>query len=54
MQALAPEHVVYAGTASKTLAPGLRVGCVASPAGLVDDVAAAKGEPTATPAPWSN
>jgi GntR family transcriptional regulator/MocR family aminotransferase len=26
MQALAPEHVVYAGTASKTLAPGLRLG----------------------------
>jgi GntR family transcriptional regulator / MocR family aminotransferase len=42
MQALAPEHVVYAGTASKTLAPGLRVGWVALPAGLVDDVAAAK------------
>ena len=42
MQALAPEHVVYAGTASKTLAPGLRVGWLAVPAGLVDDVAAAK------------
>ena len=26
MQALAPEHVAYAGTASKTLAPGLRLG----------------------------
>ncbi|MGH2908971.1 MAG: aminotransferase class I/II-fold pyridoxal phosphate-dependent enzyme, partial [Solirubrobacteraceae bacterium] len=25
MQALAPEHVVYAGTASKSLAPGLRL-----------------------------
>jgi GntR family transcriptional regulator/MocR family aminotransferase len=26
MQALAPDHVVYAGTASKSLAPGLRLG----------------------------
>ncbi len=42
MQALAPEHVVYAGTASKTLAPGLRIGWLALPAQLLDDVVAAK------------
>ena len=42
MQALAPEHVVYAGTASKTLAPGLRLGWLAVPARLVDDVVGAK------------
>ena len=42
VQALAPEHVVYAGTASKSLAPGLRVGWLVLPAHLVDDVAAAK------------
>jgi GntR family transcriptional regulator/MocR family aminotransferase len=40
MQALAPEHVIYAGTASKTLAPGLRLGWLALPAHLVDQVAA--------------
>jgi GntR family transcriptional regulator / MocR family aminotransferase len=42
MQALAPEHVVYAGTTSKTLAPGLRLGWLALPARLIDDVVAAK------------
>jgi GntR family transcriptional regulator / MocR family aminotransferase len=42
MQALAPEQVVYAGTASKTLAPGLRLGWLALPAHLIGDVVAAK------------
>ena len=42
MQALAPEHVVYAGTASKSLAPGLRLGWLVLPAHLVDAVVAAK------------
>jgi GntR family transcriptional regulator / MocR family aminotransferase len=31
VQALAPQHVVYAGTASKTIAPGLRLGWLAVP-----------------------
>jgi GntR family transcriptional regulator/MocR family aminotransferase len=39
LQALAPERVVYAGTASKSLAPGLRLGWLVLPAHLVDDVA---------------
>jgi GntR family transcriptional regulator/MocR family aminotransferase len=39
---LAPDHVVYAGTAGKTLAPGLRLGWLLVPDGLVADVAAAK------------
>jgi GntR family transcriptional regulator/MocR family aminotransferase len=42
MQALAPDSVGYAGSASKTLAPGVRLGWLAAPAHLVGDVAAAK------------
>jgi GntR family transcriptional regulator/MocR family aminotransferase len=42
LQALDPEHVVYGGTASKSLAPGLRLGWLVLPAHLVDEIAAAK------------
>jgi GntR family transcriptional regulator/MocR family aminotransferase len=42
MQALAPEHVAYAGTASKSLAPGLRLGWLVLPASLMDEMVAAK------------
>ncbi|BBA99645.1 putative GntR family transcriptional regulator [Actinacidiphila reveromycinica] len=38
LQSLAPEHVVYAGTASKSLAPGLRLAWLAVPPDLVDAV----------------
>ena len=42
LQGLDPEHVVYAGSASKTLAPALRLGWIVLPASLVDPVTDAK------------
>jgi GntR family transcriptional regulator/MocR family aminotransferase len=42
LQALAPEHVAYVGTASKSLAPGLRLAWLVLPAELTDEVVAAK------------
>jgi GntR family transcriptional regulator/MocR family aminotransferase len=38
LQGMAPAHVVYAGTASKTLAPGLRLGWVVVPPRLLEAV----------------
>ncbi|GAA4860025.1 PLP-dependent aminotransferase family protein [Kitasatospora terrestris] len=38
LQALDPERVVYAGTASKSLAPGVRLGWLALPSALVEPV----------------
>ena len=42
MQGLAPDRVVYAGTGSKTLAPGLRLGWLLLPTHLVKDISEAK------------
>lgn len=42
LQGLAPEHVIYAGSASKTLAPGLRLGWLVVPGRLAGPLAAAK------------
>ena len=42
LQALAPEHVVYAGTASKSLAPGVRLGWLVVPGALLEPVLAAR------------
>ena len=41
LQALDPQHVVYAGTASKTLAPGMRLGWLAVPASMLDELVVA-------------
>jgi GntR family transcriptional regulator/MocR family aminotransferase len=51
LQGLAPDRVVYMGTASKTLAPGLRLGWLVLPVALIDAVLEAKllddlGSPT--------
>jgi GntR family transcriptional regulator/MocR family aminotransferase len=40
LQALAPDHVIYAGTASKSLIPALRLGWLVVPPRLLDAVAA--------------
>jgi GntR family transcriptional regulator / MocR family aminotransferase len=42
LQSLSPEHVVYAGTASKSMAPGLRLGWLVLPDRLMDTVVEAK------------
>lgn len=51
LQGMAREHVIYLGSASKTLAPALRLGWIMLPAGLAPEIAAAKhredmGSPT--------
>jgi GntR family transcriptional regulator/MocR family aminotransferase len=42
LQAMDPDRVVYTGTASKSLAPGLRLGWLALPPALLDPVVALK------------
>jgi GntR family transcriptional regulator/MocR family aminotransferase len=48
LQGLDPEHVVYVGTASKAVAPGLRLGWLVVPDRLHDDVARALGDASLT------
>ncbi|MFF9114421.1 PLP-dependent aminotransferase family protein [Streptomyces massasporeus] len=43
LQGLDPDRVVYLGTASKSLAPGLRLAWMVLPPGLAEQAAAAKG-----------
>ncbi len=42
IQGLAPDRIIYAGSASKTLAPGLRLGWLVVPERLVGPITAAK------------
>ncbi|WP_443077950.1 MocR-like pyridoxine biosynthesis transcription factor PdxR [Streptomyces sp. NBC_01450] len=44
LQGLAPDCVVYLGTASQTLAPGLRLAWMALPPTLAEEAVAAKGQ----------
>jgi len=50
LQALAPERVIYAGTASKTLAPALRLAWLVLPRSLVEPVRAAMADSGSRPA----
>jgi len=43
LQGLDPDHVVYLGTASKSLAPGLRLAWLILPPSLAEEVSKAKG-----------
>jgi GntR family transcriptional regulator/MocR family aminotransferase len=44
LQGLDPDRVVYFGSASKSLAPGLRLGWMVPPASLIPAIVAAKGD----------
>jgi GntR family transcriptional regulator/MocR family aminotransferase len=51
LQGLAPEHVVYAGSTSKTLAPGIRLGWLVLPRSLAEQVAVRQGRRGGMPSP---
>jgi GntR family transcriptional regulator/MocR family aminotransferase len=44
LQHLDPDHVIYVGTASKTLAPGLRLGWLSAPSALTATLSSAKDQ----------
>ncbi len=54
LQGLDPERVVYFGSASKSLAPGLRLAWMVLPEELVPEIVAAKGHVDWCRARWSS
>jgi GntR family transcriptional regulator/MocR family aminotransferase len=53
LQGLAPDRVVYGGSASKALAPSVRLGWLALPPHLVEPIASLQGLRGGMPAPLS-
>jgi GntR family transcriptional regulator/MocR family aminotransferase len=51
LQGLAPEHVVYGGSTSKTLAPAIRLGWLVLPSALAERVVARQRRRGSVPAP---
>jgi GntR family transcriptional regulator / MocR family aminotransferase len=51
LQGLAPEHVVYAGSTSKTLAPAVRLGWLVLPSRLAEQVASRQRRRGSMPSP---
>jgi GntR family transcriptional regulator / MocR family aminotransferase len=51
LQGLAPEHVAYAGSTSKTLAPAIRLGWLVAPPRFAEQVAARQRRRGSTPSP---
>lgn len=49
---LLPERTLWIKSLSKTTAPGIRIGAISAPAGLVDRLAALKAEVDTGPAAW--
>ncbi len=53
LQGLAPDHVIYAGSSSKTVAPSLRLGWIVVPSRLRDRIVELKRTAGTTPSPIS-
>jgi GntR family transcriptional regulator/MocR family aminotransferase len=51
LQGLAPDHVIYAGSSSKTVAPSLRLGWIVVPPRLRDRIVESKRTTGTTPSP---